>query len=68
MQENTLRKLIKENRPTIGTHVLTVWPGITEVIGHAGTIDYVEFTATYTPYDLFALENLGRTIDLFENM
>ena len=68
MKPNTLRKLINENKPTIGTHVLTVWPGMTEVIGHAGTIDYVEFTATYTPHDLFALENFGRTIDLFENM
>ena len=68
MKKNILRELINDNKPTIGTHVLTVWPGMTEVIGHAGTIDYVEFTATYTPHDLFALENFGRTIDLFENM
>jgi 4-hydroxy-2-oxoheptanedioate aldolase len=30
--------------------------------------DYVEFVGEYAPYDLYALENLGRAIDLFDNM
>jgi 4-hydroxy-2-oxoheptanedioate aldolase len=30
--------------------------------------DYVEFVAEYAPYDLFALENLGRAVDLFDHM
>ena len=30
--------------------------------------DYVEFVAEYAPYDLYALENLGRAIDLFPQM
>lgn len=30
--------------------------------------DYVEFVAEYAPYDLYALENLGRAIDLFDHM
>ena len=68
MRRNVLRELLDNNKPSIGTHVHTLWPGMAEVIGYAGTIDYVEFTATYTPHDLFALENFGRTIDLFENM
>ena len=30
--------------------------------------DYVEFVAEYAPYDLYALENLGRAVDLFPHM
>jgi 4-hydroxy-2-oxoheptanedioate aldolase len=39
-----------------------------EVIGHAGTMDYIEFSGEYAPYDLFSLENFGRAIDLFPEM
>lgn len=67
-KNNVLRDLINEDNPTIGTHVHTVWPGMTEVIGYAGTIDYVEFTSQYAPYDLFALENFGRAVELFGHM
>jgi 4-hydroxy-2-oxoheptanedioate aldolase len=52
----------------LGTHLSIPWPAITELVGHAGAFDYVEFVAEYTPYDLFALENLGRAIDLFDHM
>jgi 4-hydroxy-2-oxoheptanedioate aldolase len=30
--------------------------------------DYVEFVGEYAPYDLYALENLGRAVDLFDHM
>jgi 4-hydroxy-2-oxoheptanedioate aldolase len=30
--------------------------------------DYVEFVGEYAPYDLYALENLGRAVDLFPHM
>ena len=33
-----------------------------------GNVDYVEFVGEYAPYDLYALENLGRAVDLFEHM
>lgn len=59
---------MKEGKPTIGTHVHSIWPGTVEVIGHSGTIDYVEFTGEYAPYDLLTLENFGRAIDLFDHM
>ena len=67
-KNNVLRDLIEEGKPTIGTHVHTVWPGIAEVIGHAGTIDYVEFTSQYAPYDLFSLDNFARAVELFDHM
>jgi 4-hydroxy-2-oxoheptanedioate aldolase len=67
-KRNVLRELIDEGKPTIGTHVHSMWPGIAEVIGHAGTMDYIEFSGEYAPYDLFSLENFGRAIDLFSEM
>lgn len=67
-RKNVLRQLMDEGKPTIGTHVHVSWPGIVEVIGHAGTMDYIEFEGEYAPYDLYALENFGRAIDLFGHM
>jgi 4-hydroxy-2-oxoheptanedioate aldolase len=30
--------------------------------------DYIEFVGEYAPYDLYALENIGRAVDLFPHM
>jgi len=65
LRKNRLRELIKQNTPTIGTHVHSTWPGIMEIIGHTGVIDYVEFTSTYAPFDLYDLENMARASELF---
>lgn len=66
--KNVLRELIRSGQPTIGTHVHVVWGGMAEVIGHSGTIDYVEFAGQYAPFDLFALENFARAVDLHDHM
>ncbi|MBH74888.1 MAG: 2,4-dihydroxyhept-2-ene-1,7-dioic acid aldolase [Dehalococcoidia bacterium] len=65
---NVLRDLIDSGKPTIGTHLYGQWPGMVEVVGHSGTMDYIEFSGQYAPYDLFSLENFGRAIDLFDHM
>lgn len=44
--------------------MFSVWPGIVEVIGHTGVIDYVEFLGEYAPWDLYDLENLARATEL----
>jgi len=67
-KKNVLRQLLKDGKPTIGTHIHSTWPGMVEVIGHSGAMDYVEFQGEYAPYDLYALENFGRAIDLFDHM
>ncbi len=67
-RKNVLRELLKGGKPTIGTHVHAIWPGIVEVIGYSGTMDYIEFSGEYAPYDLTALENFGRAVDLFDHM
>ncbi len=66
MRKNKLRELLRAGKPTLGTHLLNSWPTITELVGHSGHFDYVEFVAEYAPYDLYALENIGRAIDLFD--
>ncbi len=68
MRPNRLRELLNEGKPSIGTHLLISWPTITELVGQAGTWDYVEFVAEYTPFDLYGLDNLGRAIALFPNL
>jgi 4-hydroxy-2-oxoheptanedioate aldolase len=41
---------------------------MTELVGHSGMFDYVEFSAEYAPYDHFILDNLGRSIQLFDHL
>jgi 4-hydroxy-2-oxoheptanedioate aldolase len=68
VRRNRLRELLKAGQPTLGTHLLCSWPTIVELVGQSGMFDYVEFLAEYAPYDLYALENLGRAVALFDHM
>ena len=68
MRRNRLRELLKAGQPTLGTHLHISWPSIVELVGHSRMFDYVEFVGEYAPYDLYALENIGRAIDLFDHM
>jgi 4-hydroxy-2-oxoheptanedioate aldolase len=67
MRENRLRKLINEGKPSFGTRIQSSWPTIAELVGRSQKFDYVEFLAEYAPYDLYALDNLGRAIELYPN-
>jgi 2-keto-3-deoxy-L-rhamnonate aldolase RhmA len=64
MRENRLRTLLNEGKPTFGTRIQSSWPTATELVGRSGQFDYVEFLAEYAPYDLYALDNMGRAIEL----
>ncbi len=68
MKQNVLRSLLKQGKPTLGTHVLIPWPGMAEVIGLAGVFDYIEYVGEYSTFTMEQLENFGRAIDLFPNM
>src|ERR1051325_2551650 len=65
MRENRLRTLLTEDRPTFGTRIQSSWPTIAELVGRSQQFDYVEFLAEYAPYDLFALDNIARAIELY---
>ena len=68
MRPNRLRELLNADQPSLGTHLHLSYPGIVELVGHSGMFDYVEFLGEYAPYDLYALENLGRAVELFPNL
>jgi 2-keto-3-deoxy-L-rhamnonate aldolase RhmA len=66
MRPNKLRELLNAGQPTIGTHIHSTWPSIVEAVGHTGMFDYVEFVAEYAPFDLYALDNFCRAVELFD--
>src|SRR5262249_15647256 len=68
MRRNRLRELLNAGQPSLGTHIHSSWPTIIELVGHSGMFDYVEFVGEYAPYDLYAMENIGRAVDLFDHM
>ncbi len=67
-RKNVLRQKIDSGEPSVGCRCSSVWPGIAEIVGMTGQIDYVEFVAEYGPFDNFALENFARAVDLFPHL
>jgi len=66
MRKNKLREMLKEGKPTLGTRLLSVWPGMVEIVGYTGIFDYVEYLGEYSPWNLHDLENFGRAVELFD--
>jgi 4-hydroxy-2-oxoheptanedioate aldolase len=65
MRRNLLREeKLDAGKPTVGTHILSAWPTLVELIGHSKQYDYVEFTAEYAPFTMHDLDNLGRSFEL----
>jgi 4-hydroxy-2-oxoheptanedioate aldolase len=65
LRTNRLRELLDQGRPSLGTHVLSAWPTVTELVGQSRKWDYVEFVAEYAPWTMHDLDNLGRAAELF---
>ena len=68
MRRNVLREKLNRGEPSLGTNAMILWPGVTEMIGHAGGFDYIQYEAEYVPFTLDGFDHLGRTIQLFDNM
>jgi 2-keto-3-deoxy-L-rhamnonate aldolase RhmA len=66
MRPNSIRRLLADNAPTLGTHLLLASPTVVEIVGHTGVFDYVEFLGEYAPYDLAILEDLCRAAELHD--
>lgn len=64
MRRNLLRQKLARGEPTLGTHILSTWPTLVELIGQSGQYDYVEFTAEYGPFTMHDLDNLGRALEV----
>ena len=65
MRKNRLRELLDAGLPSLGTHLMSTWPTVTELVGQTGQFDYIEFVAEYAPWTMHDLDNLGRAIELF---
>lgn len=63
--KNILREKLSSGKPTLSTHIHSVWPAVIEAIGSTGFYDYVEFVAEYGPSDLHDLDNMCRTAELY---
>ena len=66
MRRNNLKELLKAGKPTLGTHIHSMWPSVAEAVGYTGAFDYIEFVAEYAPFDLFSLENFCRAAELHD--
>jgi 2-keto-3-deoxy-L-rhamnonate aldolase RhmA len=65
IRRNRLRELLESGQPSLGTHLLSTWPTLTEIVGQTGYYDYVEFVFEYAPWTMHDLDNLGRAIEIF---
>jgi 2-keto-3-deoxy-L-rhamnonate aldolase RhmA len=65
LRRNRLRELLDAGQPSLGTHLMTTWPTVVELVGQTGSWDYVEFVAEYAPWTLHDLDNLARATELF---
>jgi 2-keto-3-deoxy-L-rhamnonate aldolase RhmA len=64
VRPNRLRAGLNAGKPTLGTHILSAWPTLVELVGQTGHFDYVEFTAEYAPFTMHDLDNLGRALEV----
>jgi 4-hydroxy-2-oxoheptanedioate aldolase len=64
MPANKLRRLLKEDKPTVGTHYSSTWANLVEIIGNSQQFDYAEFTGQYGPYTIHDLEHLARACEV----
>jgi 4-hydroxy-2-oxoheptanedioate aldolase len=62
MRRNRLRERLRAGEASLGTHLLSVWPTLVELVGQAGGYDYVEFSGEYAPFTMHDLDNLGRAL------
>ncbi len=68
LRPNRIREKLTAGEPTVGTHVLSIWPGLVELIGNIGSYDYIEFLGEYGPYDLFSMDAFGRAIAIYDGL
>lgn len=64
MPQNKLRRLLREDKATVGTHYSSTWANLVEIIGNSQQFDYAEFTGQYGPYTTHDLEHLARACEV----
>lgn len=66
LKPNALREKLEAGKPTLSTHIHSVWPAEIEVLGLTGYYDYVEFVAEYGSSGLFDYDNMCRAAELHD--
>lgn len=64
MRRNLLREKLTAGEASLGTHLLSVWPTLVELVGQSGQFDYVEVSCEYAPFTMHDLDNLGRALEV----
>jgi 2-keto-3-deoxy-L-rhamnonate aldolase RhmA len=64
LRRNILRERLDAGEPSLGTHLLSSWPTLIELIGATGQYDYVELTFEYAPFNMHDLDNIGRALEV----
>jgi 4-hydroxy-2-oxoheptanedioate aldolase len=64
MRPNPLRQRLDAGLPTLGTHTLSCWPTLVEIVALAGNYHYIEFSGEDGPFTMHDLDNLGRAFEL----
>jgi 2-keto-3-deoxy-L-rhamnonate aldolase RhmA len=62
--ENSIRQLLRQGKPTMGTHLSSTWPTLWETVGTTNQFDYVEFDSQDGAWDLHDLDNMCRAAEL----
>jgi len=62
--DNRIRQLLRQGKPTMGTHLLSTWPTLWEAVGSTNQFDYVEFDSQDGAWDLYDLDNMCRAAEL----
>lgn len=64
IMENRIRQLLRQGKPTVGTHLFSTWPTLWEIVGRTSQFDYVEFDSQMGAWDLHDLDNMCRAAEL----
>jgi 2-keto-3-deoxy-L-rhamnonate aldolase RhmA len=64
--ENRIRQLLRQGKPTMGTHLSSTWPTLWETVGSTNQFDYVEFDSQHGAWGLCDLDNMCRAAELTE--
>jgi 4-hydroxy-2-oxoheptanedioate aldolase len=62
--ENSIRQLLRQGKPTMGTHLLSTWPTLWEAVGSTDQFDYIEFDSQGGAWGLYDLDNICRAAEL----
>jgi len=65
---NKSRELLRQDKSTLRTHLLSAWPTLWEYVGNTGAFDYIESGSQYGAWDLHDLDKISPVIAYVEQL